>query len=142
MVVRLAEGYDPKEDIIKFADKIKSPIHVPKGNPSFSELYPIARDIIESYCKKMKDGLAMYRPICKTAERFHASIARTRAISGGNQSGKTSAAVVEVARMWRGMDPYGKRNDKPCDDKGKCNPSITLQNFLRIRPCNSDQCET
>jgi hypothetical protein len=112
MVVRLAEGYDPKEDIIKFADKIKSPIHVPKGNPSFSELYPIARDIIESYCKKMKDGLAMYRPICKTAERFHASSARTRAISGGNQSGKTSAAVVEVARMWRGMDPYGKRNNK------------------------------
>lgn len=53
------------------------------------------------------DGLRVYRPI-PAAARFHESDAMWRICVGGNRSGKTMAAAVEVARAVRGLDPYKK----------------------------------
>ena len=74
----------------------------------FSELEKkrAARLLIEIANRK-REALMLYEPLFDQ-ERFHASWARERIISGGNRAGKTLLAAVEVARAVTGQDPYGK----------------------------------
>ena len=67
--------------------------------------------IIQAYASRMLDGLKLYKPL-PAADPFHASMARTRLFSGGNQVGKSTVGATEFARISRGMDPYRKRVGK------------------------------
>lgn len=62
---------------------------------------------MQALMKRQMEGLALYRPL-PIAEAFHRSDARIRLLDGANQSGKTLAAEVEVARALLGVDPYDK----------------------------------
>ena len=53
----------------------------------------------------------MYKP-ADYQEPFHASLASERLILGGNRSGKTMSAMIEVARAATGQDPHGKFPEK------------------------------
>lgn len=64
--------------------------------------------LMQAYCEKQKDALNLYLPL-PSAEKFHASTARTRLGRGSNQSSKTVTSAVEFCRLARGMDPYNKR---------------------------------
>lgn len=57
--------------------------------------------------QQQRDGLAVYRPF-PSVEKFHASRAHWRMVVGPNRGGKTVAALTELARAVRGMDPYDK----------------------------------
>lgn len=70
-----------------------------------------AQRLIKAYAARLKLGLNLYRPL-PNIEPFHASLARTRLVTGGNRSGKTSSVAVEIARIACGMDPYKKRADR------------------------------
>jgi hypothetical protein len=54
------------------------------------------------------EGIALYRPVTATAERFHACRAKYRLADGSNRSGKTMTACAEMVRAWLGADPYDK----------------------------------
>ena len=53
------------------------------------------------------ESLRLYRA-SPLQERMHASMASERLVIGGNRSGKTISAAVEVARAAVGCDPYNK----------------------------------
>jgi hypothetical protein len=68
-------------------------------------------EILETYVAQCTDALALYRAL-PSCERFHASMARQRIVSGGNQAGKSLCTAIEFARILRGKDPYHKRAPK------------------------------
>lgn len=57
--------------------------------------------------KRKMDALSLYEPL-PPQEDFHKCTARERILRGGNRSGKTTSAAVEVARAARQLDPHGK----------------------------------
>lgn len=76
--------------------------------PGFSDF---ALKVIAAYARQIGDALNLYLPL-PAMERFHAAHTHIRLVNGSNQSGKTFAAAVEFARIFRGMDPYEKRAAK------------------------------
>jgi hypothetical protein len=59
-------------------------------------------------CARRKiEGLRLYEPL-PVQLAFHQSRKRVRLLRGGNRSGKTLGAAVEVARAVTGTDPIGK----------------------------------
>lgn len=57
--------------------------------------------------ERKSEALRLWVPL-PPQEKFHQSKVRTRLIRGGNRSGKTLAACIEVARAVTNQDPYGK----------------------------------
>lgn len=71
----------------------------------------LALKVFQAYAETLTRALNIYRPT-PPAERFHASTARIRLISGPNRAGKTTGAMVELVRLFDGCDPYKKRKDR------------------------------
>lgn len=65
------------------------------------------RQISSAVAAREIEALKLYVPTRLGAE-FHECRAKERALRGGNQSGKSTAAVVEFARCVLNQDPYGK----------------------------------
>jgi len=57
--------------------------------------------------KRMYEGLALYQPLPAVVP-FHSSSAKWRLLDASNQSGKTLAGAVELARCVLDQDPYRK----------------------------------
>ena len=68
-----------------------------------NELLAISTEL----ASRKTEGLRLYRA-APYQEPFHASMASERLILGGNRSGKSCAAFVELARAVTGQDPYKK----------------------------------
>src|SRR5579863_875276 len=65
------------------------------------------REALAELARRKIEALRLYSP--QPFQRdFHACIAYERIIRGGNQSGKTTAAAVEMARIVTNSDPHGK----------------------------------
>src|SRR5262249_18740540 len=62
---------------------------------------------LSSLLRESLDGLALYEPMPGQL-RFHADNRMVRLVVGGNRSGKSACAAVEVARAACGCDPFGK----------------------------------
>jgi len=65
-----------------------------------------ARKAALALARKGMEGLALYRPL-PAAAMFHDSKKRIRLLDGSNQSGKTLAAMAEVAMAVMGNHPTG-----------------------------------
>jgi hypothetical protein len=76
------------------------------NGPSLYQLSELRRVLAERARRKM-EALNLYEPLPEQ-ERFHASKCRQRLARGGNRSGKTLCAAVEVARAVTGKDPTRK----------------------------------
>lgn len=76
-------------------------------NKSDAYIDDLLYELIQHIGSVYKDALALYKPLPR-AEEFHACMAHTRLLSGSNRSSKTTSALVEMARLARGMDPYRK----------------------------------
>lgn len=63
--------------------------------------------LLNERARRRKEALKFYEPL-PLQQAFHASRAKQRVIRGGNRSGKTMAAAIEVARAVCGCDPHGK----------------------------------
>lgn len=86
--------------------------HEGVGDASERQVADTALRVLAAYAARMKDGLALYRPLPGEATRFHESTLRSRLVFGSNRAGKTLTVSAEVSRIARGMDPYKKRADK------------------------------
>jgi hypothetical protein len=64
--------------------------------------------------KRRIETLNLYRPM-ERQERFHACGAKRRLLIGGNRSGKTVSAMIELARVATGRDPYDKYPARDCN---------------------------
>lgn len=92
---------------------------IPKSFPkddmevwSNKSLLRLAMQMIGAYADRMRDALAMYRPLPGQASDFHECTRRIRLVNGSNQAGKTLVAEAECARIWRGKDPFKKRKNR------------------------------
>lgn len=65
------------------------------------------RNAVAGIVRRRMESLSLYIPL-PHAVAFHASKASERITRGSNQSGKTNAAAVEVARAVLGRDPHDK----------------------------------
>ena len=62
---------------------------------------------LSAWSERQKEGLNVWSPN-EEQGRFHASKANIRLLLGGNRSGKSLCAAVELARAVTGCDPYDK----------------------------------
>lgn len=95
-------------DANKFPAELEphKPINPPEAYLTNVQLQRM-RLLISEYGNRMCEALRLYEPLPEQ-ERFHKSQAKERVIIGGNRSGKTLSAAIEVARAVTGQDPYGK----------------------------------
>jgi hypothetical protein len=70
------------------------------------------RQVENEILRRQMEALNIYEPQPEQ-DVFHRSMASERVIRGGNRSGKSVAAVVEVSRAALGKDPYGKFPEGP-----------------------------
>jgi hypothetical protein len=90
------------------SDRVSIPKSMPSDDVDFlasPRNVKLALQIIAAYTARMKDALSLYRPLPGAATAFHASLARTRLISGSNQAGKASRTDEPVLTPdgWRTM---------------------------------------
>lgn len=69
------------------------------------------RRIVTELASRRMESLKLYQPMPLQAG-FHASMAKERILRGGNRSGKTLSAAVEVARAVTGQDPWKRYPEK------------------------------
>lgn len=62
---------------------------------------------MQELMNRANEALNLYRPL-PIQDEFHRSMASERILRGGNRSGKTCSAMVELARCATGQDPYNK----------------------------------
>ncbi len=105
------------QELGKFLDR-DDRVSIPKSLPSCDNEFlssprsvKLALKLIEAYAARSKDALNLYRPL-PAAVDFHSCMRRFRLVSGSNQSAKTFSAIMELARIARGLDPFKKRADK------------------------------
>lgn len=65
------------------------------------------KKLLAENARRRMEALKLYEPI-PIQESFHKSKSRHRLVRGGNRSGKTTVAAVELARAVCGQDPYQK----------------------------------
>lgn len=64
-------------------------------------------DLSSERARRSSEALRLYRPL-PGQDLFHRSTASERIVRGGNRSGKSTCAFVEVARAAMQADPHGK----------------------------------
>lgn len=80
-------------------------INTERQGPEAEQEY-VARMILELERRRRADPMGFYEPANEKIEDFHRSAAKTKALFGGNRSGKTEAAIQEVLWHIRGDHPY------------------------------------
>ena len=96
----------------------------PRSSPHFEAIIPdvpyderddeglrskvmFGRAALAEMVARRREALKLYEP-SPIQVQFHQSVALIRLMLGGNRSGKTTCAAVEVARAVTGQDKYGK----------------------------------
>ncbi len=100
-------GYTPPLFVIPPAPKVPGSVELP-GVEDATVSADVYAQLVVEYARRMREGLRVYRPTSVYTQAFHESHAGTRILRGGNRSGKTTAAAVEVARAITNSDPHGK----------------------------------
>lgn len=80
---------------------------VPDAARQVMQSKAVIRRINRVLAERAMETLTMYTPIA-AVEAFHASNHQWRILDGGNQTSKTSSALIEFARAVCNVDPWGK----------------------------------
>jgi len=79
----------------------------PEEGLSFYETQKLRAYVLE-IARRQCESLKLYHPLTGRQTQFHESESQERIVIGSNQSGKTTAATIEVARAVTHTDPHGK----------------------------------
>jgi len=85
-----------------------------QGDYTSAYLENQAKELDTEAFKRSISTLNLYKPM-ERQEKYHACKAKRRIVVGGNRSGKTIAALIELARIATGTDPYDKFPAENCN---------------------------
>ena len=93
------------------ARDISALLHDDVGGMSDEELRKALAGLVTVAQEDRKTNqILWYRPVSPKAQSFHDSQARVNAIGGGNGSGKSESALVEMVMCATGVFPYSQRH--------------------------------
>ncbi len=97
------------------------------------ELRHVIQSAIElQKADRKQNQLLYYQPASAQALAFHQSSARTRAIGGGNRSGKSESCLVEISAMLTGIIPDSLRDTLLPRFRGPINARICMESHTTV----------